>query len=219
MIEHVQVSQPVLQYMRDFSLRDNDLLKKLRDETGKLPERNQQIMPEQGQFLALLVKLMGAKNALEVGVFTGYSSMCIASALPKDGLLTACDCSETFLSIARSYWNKAGVANRIEECIGEATVTLKNLLGKKGKNSYDFAFIDADKVNYDHYYEYAMELVRPQGLIVIDNTLWSGKVADTGFSDPETDSLRRLNIKLVKDARVDISMLPFADGITLVYKR
>ncbi|MES2217078.1 MAG: class I SAM-dependent methyltransferase [Pseudomonadota bacterium] len=218
MIEHVQITQNVLQYIRDNSLRDSAVRRELREVTATLPDRKMQVMPEQGQFLSLLVKLIGAKNALEIGVFTGYSSLCIASALPKNGVLTACDSSEEWLKTARIYWKKSGIANRIEECIGDARHTLKQLLEKKGGESYDFVFIDADKVNYDQYYEYALQLVRPRGLIVFDNTLWSGRVADKSYSDPETDALRALNLKLLSDSRVEISMLPFADGITLVFK-
>lgn len=220
MIEHIQITQEVLQYLRDNSLREPAILKALRDETYQLPERNMQILPEQGQFQYLLTKLMSPKKVLEIGVFTGYSALCTALALQPGSLLTACDCNEEWLAIARRHWKLAGVDNRIQVHVGDAKITLENLLKKEdSKRSYDLVFIDADKESYDIYYEYGLELTRSGGLIILDNTLWSGKVAHRNYSDPETDSLRLLNSKLLTDDRVEISMLPFADGITLIRKK
>nr|AAC44130.1 putative O-methyltransferase [Myxococcus xanthus] len=220
MIHHVELTQSVLQYIRDSSVRDNDILRDLREETSKLPLRTMQIPPEQGQLLSLLVRLIGARKTLEVGVFTGYSTLCAALALPADGRVIACDLSEEWVSIARRYWQRAGVADRIEVRLGDAHHSLEALVGSEHRGTFDLAFIDADKESYDFYYEHALRLVRPGGLIILDNTLWSGKVADPSVvGDPETDSLRRINAKLLTDERVDLSMLPIADGLTLARKR
>lgn len=219
MIEHISITQPVLQYIRENSLRDLPILQELREETSLLPEKNMQILAEQGQFLQLLIKLMGAKRILEVGVFTGYSSLCAALALPEDGLLTACDCSNEWMNIAKSYWIKAKVHQKIDIRLGKARDLLDELLKEKLPGYYDLAFIDADKENYAYYYEGALKLIRGGGLIIMDNTLWSGKVADQTISDPETMSIREINFALLHDQRVDISMIPFADGITLIRKK
>jgi predicted O-methyltransferase YrrM len=219
MIHHVELTQPVLQYVREHSLRDNDILRELREETSHLPLRTMQVPPEQGQFLYLLARLVNARKTLEVGVFTGYSTLCTALALPADGRVVACDLSEEWVSIGRRYWKRAGVESRIDVRIGDAHHTLETLAGSAERGTFDLAFIDADKESYDHYYEYALRLLRPGGLVVLDNTLWSGKVADPAVSDPETDSLRRINAKLLRDERVDLSLLPLADGLTLARKR
>jgi predicted O-methyltransferase YrrM len=177
-----------------------------------------QIAPEQGQFMALLVQLIGAKKTLEVGVFTGYSSLSVALALPADGRIIACDVSEEYTAIARRYWQAAGVAEKIDLRIAPALDTLDHLLATGHEATFDFAFIDADKGNYDGYYERSLQLVRPKGLIAIDNVLWSGKVADDEIQDNQTQKLRQINQKLHGDPRVQISMVPIADGLTLALK-
>jgi O-methyltransferase len=219
MIHHVELSQPVLQYVRDLSLRDDDILRDLREETAKLPLSTMQIPPEQGQLMYLLARLIGARRALEIGVFTGYSTLCTARALPPGGKVVACDLNPQWIEIAHRYWKRAGVDSRIQVRLGAAVETLRLLADEPGFEPFDFAFIDADKESYDDYYEYALRLVRPGGLIVLDNTLWSGLVADPARSDAEIESLRQINRKLRDDPRVDLSMLPFADGLTLVRKR
>lgn len=219
MIEHITVNQSILNYLRDNSLRDLDVLYDLREETSQLPEKNMQILPEQGQFLYLLAKLINAEKALEIGVFTGYSALCTALALPASGKLTACDSNKEWIEIAQRYWKKAKIDNKIEVRLGTANSVLEDLLKNNLNEYYDFIFIDADKENYDKYYEYSLSLIRSGGLIVLDNTLWSGKVVDKSIRDAETKALRAINAKLFKDNRVDISMLPFADGITLARKK
>ena len=178
-----------------------------------------QIAPEQGQFMALLVQLMGARRTLEVGVFTGYSSLAVALALPADGTILACDVSEEFTAVARRYWKEAGVDNMIDLRLKPALETLRELLAERRQGTFDMAFIDADKSNYEGYYECAMELVRPGGLILIDNVLWSGRVADPANDDADTKALRALNKKLLADSRISLSMLLVADGLTLALKR
>jgi predicted O-methyltransferase YrrM len=178
-----------------------------------------QISPEQGQFMALLAELIGARRAIEVGTFTGYSALCVAQALPADGKLIACDISEEFTSVARRYWAKSGIADRIELRLAPALDTLKSLLADGGAGSFDFAFIDADKTQYDAYYEAILKLLRPGGLVTIDNVLWSGAVADGRKRDADTIALRALNEKLKSDKRITLSMLPIGDGLTLARKR
>ncbi len=219
MIHQVAITENILNYVRDHSLREHHILEELREETSKRQERNMQISPEQGQFLSLLVKTLNASKTLEVGVFTGYSALCTALALPPHGKVIACDCNEEWLSVAQHYWDKAQVTEKIETLFGDANQTLTHLIKNKNEiGSFDFAFIDADKVNYDNYYESALQLVRPGGLIVLDNTLWSGSVANPEISDPETNALRKINKKLLTDKRVEISMLPYSDGLTLLVK-
>jgi caffeoyl-CoA O-methyltransferase len=178
-----------------------------------------QIAPDQGQFMALLIRLIGAKKALEVGVFTGYSSLCIALALPPDGKLIACDISEEYTSIAKRYWQKAGVTDRIDLRIAPALETLDQLLVAGQANTFDFAFIDADKENYTNYYERALQLVRPGGLIAVDNVLWGGAVADPSVQDESTQAIRAFNQKLHRDERVSLSLVTIADGLTLAMKQ
>jgi caffeoyl-CoA O-methyltransferase len=181
-----------------------------------------QISPEQGQLMGLLIQLLGARRTIEVGVFTGYSSISVALALPPDGRIVACDVSEEFTAIARRYWKTAGVAERIDLRLAPATATLDGLLREGKAGTFDFAFIDADKENYDAYYERSLQLLRKGGLIAIDNVLWDGKVADPAIADGkdvDTAAIRALNRKLVKDERVTLSMLPLADGLTLALKR
>lgn len=206
-------------YLLAVSVREPEILTQLRHETASHPMSQMQIAPEQGQFMALLVQLMGAKKTLEVGVFTGYSSLVTALALPEDGRVIACDVSEEYTAIARRYWERAGVAHKIDLRIAPALETLDQLLAAGEANSFDFAFIDADKSNYDNYYERALQLVRPGGLIAIDNVLWSGAVADPAITDNRTEKIRALNQKLHQDDRVTLSLVPIADGLTLAHKR
>jgi predicted O-methyltransferase YrrM len=206
------------QYLLSVSLNEPEILTKLREETAQHPMSNMQIAPEQGQFMALLVQLIGAKKTLEVGVFTGYSSLVIALALPPAGKIVACDVDPDYTAIARRYWEQAGVADKIDLRIAPALETLEQLIQQGQANTFDFAFIDADKRNYFNYYEYALQLVRPGGLIVIDNVLWSGRVADPQDTDKRTQAIRDFNQKLSQDPRVKISLLPIADGLTLAMK-
>jgi predicted O-methyltransferase YrrM len=208
----------IADYLRSVSLREPEILTKLRQETASQPMSQMQIAPEQGQFMALLVQLMGASKTLEVGVFTGYSSLSVALALPPDGRIIACDVSEEYTTIARRYWQAAGVAEKIDLRIAPALETLDHLLATGHEGTFDFAFIDADKSNYDGYYERSLQLIRPKGLIAIDNVLWSGKVADDTIQDNQTRKIRQINQKLHDDPRVQISMVPIADGLTLALK-
>ena len=206
-------------YLMEHSVRESDVMRRLREETAGLPDSNMQIGPEQGQFMALLVELMGAQEALEVGTFTGYSALAVASALPEHGRLVACDVSEEWTAIARRYWEEAGVAHKIELRLAPASDTLDALLGEGGEGRFDFAFIDADKEGYDGYYERVLRLVRSGGLIAIDNTLWGGKVVDRSVTDDATEAIRRLNEKLAADARISLSMVPIGDGLSLARVR
>lgn len=213
------LSDRLNEYLKSVSLREPDILTELRQETSHHPMSSMQIAPEQGQLMALLVQLMGAKRTLEVGVFTGYSALVVALALPPDGKVVACDVNEEFTAIARRYWEKAGVTNKIDLHLAPAIETLDQLLAAGQANTFDFAFIDADKSNYDNYYERALQLVRPGGLIAIDNVLWSGSVADPQIHDTRTTAIRALNQKLHQDERVTLSLIPIADGLTLALKR
>jgi predicted O-methyltransferase YrrM len=206
-------------YLLSVSLREPEILSQLRSETAQHPMGRMQIAPEQGQFMALLVQLMGAKKTLEVGVFTGYSALVVSLALPPDGRVVACDVSAEFTAIARHYWQKAGVADKIDLHIAPAMETLDQLLAAGEAETFDFAFIDADKSNYDGYYERSLQLVRPGGLIVIDNVLWSGRVADPEIQDNRTTKIRALNQKLHQDQRINLSLVPIADGLTLAQKK
>ncbi len=206
------------QYVLDVSLREHEQLAALREATRTHKQANMQISPEQGQFMALLVQLLGAQWTIEVGVFTGYSALAVALALPEDGRILACDLSDEYTSIARPYWQRAGVAHKIELVLAPALATLDARLAVGEAGAYDFAFIDADKTNYDGYYERCLRLVRAGGLIAFDNTLWSGKVAETA-GDDDTAALQALNRKLHADTRIDLSLLPIGDGLTLARKR
>jgi Predicted O-methyltransferase len=206
-------------YLLSVSLREPDILRQLREETASYPMARMQISPEQGQFMALLVQLLGATKTLEVGVFTGYSSLCVALALPPNGKIVACDVSEEYTAIARRYWQAAGVADKIDLRLAPALETLDELLAAGQAESFDFAFIDADKGNYEGYYERSLQLIRPGGLIAIDNVLWSGRVADPQEQGNNTQALRALNEKLHDDERITLSMVPIADGLTLALKR
>jgi O-methyltransferase len=215
------ISEPeLLRYVREVSLRDDEILRDLRELTVTLPGgRAMQVMAEEGQLLALLVALTGARTVLEVGTFTGYSTLCMARALPPDGQLITCDVTNKWPAIAAEYWRRAGVEDRIDVRIGDASKTLAELLAAQGPESADLAFIDADKANYVAYYNAAIELVKPGGLIVVDNTLFFGRVIDPAAQDADTAAIRSLNELLYSDDRVDISLLPMADGITLARKR
>lgn len=211
--------EKIYDYITSVSLREPPILRRLREETASQPMATMQIPPEHGQLLALLIQLMGARRTLEVGVFTGYSSLAVALALPSDGKIIACDVSEEYTSIARRYWKEAGVDHMIELRIKPAMETLHELIAQRQHGRFDFAFIDADKANYEGYYECALELVRAGGLIAIDNVLWHGKVIDAAVNDADTLAIRALNKKLLGDSRVTLSMLPVSDGLTLCCKR
>lgn len=213
------LNSQITEYLRSISVREADVLQQLRQETAQQPMARMQIAPEQGQFMALLVQLIGAKKVLEVGVFTGYSSLVMALALPPEGKMVACDVSQEYTAIARRYWQQAGVADKISLHIAPALETLEKLLTQGEAGTFDFAFIDADKSNYDNYYEMALKLVRPGGLIAIDNVLWGGAVADEAVQDNRTKKIRALNQKLYQDERVNLSLVPIADGLTLAMKR
>jgi caffeoyl-CoA O-methyltransferase len=205
--------------MLSVTSREHPLLARLREETARMPGSGMQIAPEQGQLMAFLVTLTGARRALEVGVFTGYSSLAVAMAMPPEGRLIACDVSESWTAVARRYWEEAGVADKVSLRLGPATDTLEALLADGQAGSFDFAFIDADKENYGRYYDMALELVRPGGLIAIDNVLWGGAVADPADQDADTQAIRALNARLHRDERIDLTMLPIGDGLTLARKR
>jgi predicted O-methyltransferase YrrM len=215
----ISLTDSLYGYLLEVSLREPDLLLRLREETAADPMARMQISPEQGQFMALLVRLMGARRCIEVGVFTGYSSLCVATALPADGRIVACDVSAHWTQMARRYWEAGGVAHKIDLRLAPAVETLESLLAAGGAGKYDFAFIDADKTSYVAYYERSLELLRPGGLVVVDNTLWSGRVADPEVADEDTVALRHFNEHLHRDARVDLSLLPMGDGLTLARKR
>jgi predicted O-methyltransferase YrrM len=215
----LNLSPDLYHYLQRHSLREPDLLQQLRRETQVMPAAQMQISPEQGQFLAFLVQLMGAHRTLEIGVFTGYSSLAVALALPPDGRMVACDINPDTTQTARRYWEKAGVAHKIDLRLAPAKDTLATLLAQGEANHYDFAFIDADKENYWLYYEQCLQLVRPGGLIVVDNVLWGGKVVDAAIQDTSTQAIRQFNQKIYQDERITLVMLPLADGVTLAWKR
>jgi predicted O-methyltransferase YrrM len=213
------LTERIYEYMQAVSLREPDVLRRLREETARLPMARMQISPEQGQFMSLLIQLMNARKTLEVGVFTGYSSLCVALALPPEGQVVACDISEEWTRIARRYWDEAGVAGKVTLRIAPALETLDRLIADGQAGTFDFAFIDADKGNYDGYYERALELVRVGGLVAIDNVLWSGRVAQPEDEETDTAAIRAFNERLHGDERVALSLIPIADGLTLALKR
>jgi predicted O-methyltransferase YrrM len=215
----IGLSEELHSYLVKVGVREPDVLRRLRDRTAAIPEHGMQIAPEQGAFMSLLVKVMGARNCLEVGTFTGYSSTAVALALPPDGRLVCCDVSREWTDIARESWTEAGVADQVELRLGPALETLDQLLADGGTGRFDFAFIDADKPNYDGYVERALRLVRPGGLIAIDNVLWSGRVADSSVDDESTVAIRALNEKLASDKRVEVALVPIGDGLTLLRVR
>lgn len=207
-------------YLISNSLRETPIQARLREETAALGgPAGMQVSPEQGQLLAFLASLIGAKRVVEVGTFTGYSALAVALALPADGRITCCDVSEEWTAIAQRYWDQAGVAGKIELRLAPALETLDALVSEEGVDKVDMAFIDADKGNYDGYYEACLTLVRPGGLIAIDNVLWGGSVADPDNKSADTEAIRALNAKLKEDRRVDLSLLPIGDGLTLCRKR
>jgi caffeoyl-CoA O-methyltransferase len=218
----IEIDERLHDYILASSLREPAVLRRLREETAGRPGAGMQIGPEQGQFMALLVELMGARRTLEIGTFTGYSALVVALALPPEGRVVACDVSEEYTAVARRYWAEAGVADKIELHLAPALETLDRLLapGPAGgqAGSFDFAFIDADKANYGAYYERALALLRPGGLAAIDNVLWGGKVVEDA-PDPDTRAIQALNATLKDDSRVTISLLPLGDGLTLARKR
>ena len=213
------VAEDLAQYIRSVTLREPGILKRLREETAKLPNAIMQISAEQGQFMGMLIRLLGAKLTLEVGVFTGYSSTAVALALPGDGRIIACDVSEEYTSVARRYWREAGVEHKVALRLAPAMETLDGLLAEGRAGTFDFAFIDADKENYDGYYERSLKLLRTGGLIAVDNVLWHGKVVNESIQDADTRAIRALNEKLHRDERILVSLLSIGDGLTLAYKR
>ena len=215
----LEINNQVYDYMMSVSLRESPILNELRQETAKHPLSNMQIAPEQGQFFSLLIKALRVVNAIEIGVFTGYSSLAIALALPENGKLIACDTNEETTKVAQEYWRKANVEHKVDLHIGPAIDTLDKLLLNAQANSFDFGFIDAHKPEYIEYYERLLKLIRPGGIIAIDNVLWSGHVANRDIQDEDTIAIREFNQHLHDDDRVDISLLPIADGITLALKK
>jgi predicted O-methyltransferase YrrM len=215
----INLDERLYEYLCAHSVRDLPVLAELRAETARMPMARMQISPEQGQFMALLIELIGAKRTIEVGTFTGYSALITALALPADGRVIACDVSEEFTSIGRRYWAKAGVANKIDLRLAPANETLDKLLAAGEARRFDFAFIDADKENYVGYFERCLKLLRTGGLIAVDNVLWGGDVADPKVDDKDTRAIRVLNDQLKADQRVSISMVPIGDGLTLARKR
>ena len=209
----------IYEYLLSVSLREAEVLTELRQETERHAANIMQISPDQGQLMAFLVKLLGAKKTLDIGVFTGYSSLVVALALPDDGVVIACDRDPNSTKIARHYWSKAGVAHKIDFRLAPALETLDKLLADGEAASFDFAFIDADKRNYGNYYERCLSLLRPGGIVAIDNVLWSGSVADADNTDKRTIAIRQFNQALHRDERVEITMLPVADGLTLALKK
>jgi len=215
----LNLTEPVYAYLLEHGVRESEALAALREQTRPLRAAGMQISPEQGAFMALLVRLIGARRTLEVGTFTGYSALAVAEALPEDGRVTACDVSKEWTSIGMAAWKAAGLAHKIDLRLAPALETLDGLLEQGGGDSYDFMFVDADKSNYDGYYERGLRLVRPGGVIAVDNVLWGGSVANDERQDENTRAIRALNDKIRQDARVDAVMLPMGDGLTLARRR
>jgi predicted O-methyltransferase YrrM len=219
MSEDLSTGDDLWEYMRRVTLREPPLLARLREETAHDPRSRCQISAEQGQLMALLMHAIGARRTIEIGVYTGYSALVVALALPDDGRVIACDINEEWTSIARRYWREAGVDGKIDLRLAPALVTLEGLIASGQANQFDFVFIDADKPNYTNYYERALVLLRPGGLIGVDNVLWSGRVIDASFDDPDTLAIRAFNEQVKNDDRVWLSMLPVRDGLTLACKK
>ena len=207
------------EYLLEVGVREPDLLRELRDETAAMPEHDMQIAPEQGALMALLVELIGARRCVEVGTFTGYSSLTVALALPAEGSLVCCDISREWTDVARRYWERAGVADKIELRLGPALDTLDTMLAEDLAGTFDFAFLDADKDRYPEYSDRLLALLRPGGLLAIDNVFWGGDVADPAVDDSSVRAIRRMNRALAEDGRVSLAMVPIADGLTLARKR
>jgi caffeoyl-CoA O-methyltransferase len=215
----IPLDEELYDYMLKVSLREPDVLRRLRDETAALPNRSMQIAPEQGQFMAMLVRLMNAQRILEIGTFTGYSALCMALALPPHGRIVTCDINQEWTAVARHYWTQASVEDRITLRLGPAMATLEALLAAGEGERFDVAFIDADKENYSGYFEHALALVRAGGLIIVDNVLWHGSVINPAKQDPDTVAIRAFNTRIRNDERVDLSLVPIGDGLTLAMKR
>jgi caffeoyl-CoA O-methyltransferase len=218
-IGDLAIGDDLWEYMRSVTLREPAILQRLREETARLPTSSCQISAEQGQLMALLMHLMGARRTIEVGVYTGYSALVVAQALPADGRIIACDISEEWTSVARRYWREAGLEQKIDLRLAPALATLDGLIASGQANQFDFVFIDADKPNYGNYYERALVLLRPGGLVGVDNVLWYGRVIDSSFDDPDTRAIRAFNERIATDDRVWLSMLPVRDGLTLACKK
>jgi predicted O-methyltransferase YrrM len=214
----LKLTPELYQYLLKNSLREPETLAKLREQTHKMSMGHMQISPEQGQFMRLLIELMGAKKTLDIGVFTGYSALSVALALPENGKVIGCDINGEWTKIARKYWEIAGVTSKIDLRLAPALETLQSLIDQGEEGTFDFSFIDADKANYDGYYEKSLVLLRQGGLIAIDNVLWDGAVADPSVNDDNTVAIRNLNAKIKEDKRVSISLLPLGDGLTLARK-
>lgn len=218
-MKSINLTEPLYEYLLAHSLRETDVQRRLREDTASRPMALMQAPPEEAQFLALLAELIDARLCLEVGVFTGYSTLALALALPDDGRVIACDIDAETTAIAHKFWREAGVEQCIDLRIGDAQETLHALIEAGHAGQFDLAFLDADKTGYDAYYEQILILLRPRGLLVIDNVLWNGAVADPAKSNASTDALRALNKKLYADERITLSMLPVGDGLTLAVKR
>jgi predicted O-methyltransferase YrrM len=215
---HTELTDKLAEYVRSISVREPEALRKLREDTENHPRASMQTAPEQGQLLHLLARVTGARKTLEVGTFMGYSSTWVALALPPGGKVIACDVSEEYTFRARRTWAEAGVSDRVELRLAPAVDTLDAMIAAGDSGTFDFAFIDADKGNYSNYYERALSLIRPGGLIAIDNVLWDGKVIDPADTDPDTAKIREFNTKLQSDTRVTLSLIPLGDGLTLACK-
>ncbi len=213
------LTEDLHRYLLEVSLREPALLARLREETARRGDAGMQISPEQGQFMAFLIELTGARRVLEIGTFTGYSALSMALALPPEGRIIACDVEPETTAVARRYWAEAGVAEKIDLRLAPALDTLEGLLAEGAAESFDFAFIDADKENYEAYYERCLALLRQGGLLAVDNVLWNGAVADPAARDPDTEAIRALNLRMRKDPRISLSMVPISDGLSLARKR
>jgi predicted O-methyltransferase YrrM len=218
-MDDLTIGDELWEYMRRVTLREPAILRRLREETARYPNSSFQISPEQGQLMALLMHLIRARRTIEIGVYTGYSALAVAQALPADGGIIACDINDEWTSVARRYWREAGVEQKIDLRLGPALATLDGLIASGLANQFDFVFIDADKTNYANYYERALVLLRVGGLIGVDNVLWYGRVIDESFDDPDTQAIRAFNRQLQSDDRVWLSMLPVRDGLTLACKK
>jgi predicted O-methyltransferase YrrM len=207
-------------YIQSVTLREPEILARLREETAQYPRSSMQVSPEQGQFLAFMARLCRAKRTLEIGVFTGYSSLITALALPDDGQIIACDINDEWTAVARRYWKEAGVEHKIDLRLGPAIETLRRLVADHLENTFDFAFIDADKSSYQAYFDHALKLLRPGGLVILDNVLWDGRVIDPAADhDSDTIAIREFNRRIHSDSRVDLTLVPIGDGLTMAQKR